>query len=90
MWLMLLGLTVWVGAVIFCFFSVNFPMLFVARALTGVGEASFVCLAPPYILDYAPPDGKTRWLSIFYVALPLGTAIGFIVGYQIAAGLGGW
>jgi MFS family permease len=80
MWLMILGLSVWTGSVILCFFSVEFYMLFLGRAISGVGEASFVCLAPPYILDHAPPESKTKWLSIFYVALPIGTAIGFVLG----------
>ena len=64
-----------------CGVSVTYWMLILGRAITGVGEASFCPLAPPYILDVAPKEKKVFWLSLFQIALPVGTAIGFIVGY---------
>ena len=53
------GLLVWAGATMMAGLALNYPMLIVARALTGVGEASFVCLAPPYIMDVAPKAKQT-------------------------------
>lgn len=53
------------------------------RALVGVGEASYATLAPTIIDDIAPPAKKARWLSIFYVATPLGSALGYLVGGYI-------
>jgi MFS transporter, Spinster family, sphingosine-1-phosphate transporter len=51
-----------------------------ARAVVGVGEASYATIAPTIIDDMAPPEKKGRWLSIFYIAIPVGSALGFVVG----------
>jgi MFS family permease len=51
-----------------------------ARAGVGVGEASYATVAPTLIDDMAPPARKGRWLSIFYLAIPIGSALGYIVG----------
>ena len=47
----------------------------IAQAGTGaqlaskfVGEASFQCIIPPYIEDFAPAESKSLWLSIFFTA----------------------
>lgn len=53
------GLLVWSGATMMAGLALDYYMLIVARALTGVGEASFVCLAPPYIMDVAPKAKQT-------------------------------
>lgn len=89
-YLMSLGLTIWSGAVLLSGVSRNFYMLAIARAITGVGEASFVCLAPPCILDSAPHASRTKWLGIFYSATPLGYALGFIYGAQVSSIFGAW
>lgn len=59
LFLMAGGLLVWSGATMMAGLALDYPMLVVARALTGVGEASFVCLAPPYIMDVAPKAKQT-------------------------------
>jgi MFS family permease len=57
-----------------------FPLLLVARAVVGVGEAAFLVLAPPFIDNVAPPDAKGLWLALFYAMIPFGMAIGFGMG----------
>jgi MFS transporter, Spinster family, sphingosine-1-phosphate transporter len=89
-YLMTIGLTVWAGAVMFSGLSVDFPMLAAARVITGVGEASFVCLAPPVILDCAPHKQRSIWIGIYSSATPLGYALGFVYGNQVSSLLGGW
>ena len=59
-YLMCIGLSIWSGAVFLTGFSKNFAMIAIARSLTGIGEASFVCLAPPVIMDSAPFGQKTK------------------------------
>ena len=54
------------------------------RAISGVGEAAFQCIVPPYIEDIAPPGSKAMWLGCFYTAIPCGTAIGFVYGSLLA------
>lgn len=54
----------------------------------GVGEASFVALAAPFIDDYAPTAHKARWLATFYLCVPVGFAFGYIYGGLVAAAFG--
>ncbi|XP_015956170.1 probable sphingolipid transporter spinster homolog 2 [Arachis duranensis] len=74
------GLSIWTIAAIGCGFSFNFWSIAVCRMLVGVGEASFISLAAPFIDDSAPPAQKTRWLAIFYMCIPAGYAIGYVYG----------
>ncbi len=57
--------------------------LIALRALVGVGEASYATIAPSIIDDIAPAGKKGRWLSIFYMATPVGSALGYLVGGAI-------
>lgn len=77
--MMAFGLFVWCLATTCTGISVDYVSIFFARMATGVGEASFLCLAPPFIDRAAPPAKRSLWLSIFYVAIPLGYAFGSIV-----------
>jgi len=95
LFLMGTGLFVWSGATMMAGLSVDYPMLLIARIFTGVGEASFVCLAPPYIIDVAPPAKRTvsftqMWLGIFYSAMIIGAALGFGYGTIVSQALGSW
>ncbi|KAL8097428.1 putative sphingolipid transporter spinster homolog 2 [Apium graveolens] len=74
------GLTVWTIATAGCGFSVNFWTIAVCRMLVGVGEASFISLAAPFIDDNAPVSQKTTWLGIFYMCIPSGVALGYVYG----------
>ncbi|XP_024537460.1 probable sphingolipid transporter spinster homolog 2 isoform X1 [Selaginella moellendorffii] len=74
------GLSVWTFATAGCGFSVGFWSIASFRLLVGVGEASFVSLAAPFIDDYAPPEQKSRWLSYFYMCIPVGVALGYVFG----------
>jgi MFS family permease len=55
-----------------------------------VGEGAFVSMAPPFIIMLAPPEKKTLFIAIFYAAMPVGTAIGFVYGQIVAEALGAW
>ena len=61
----------------------SMTLLFVSRALVGVGEAAYATLAPTIIDDITPPEKKGRALAIFYLATPLGSALGFLLGGMI-------
>ena len=51
-----------------------------ARALTGVGEASYTVVTPSLISDFYPADRRGRALAIFYAAIPIGSALGLRPG----------
>lgn len=79
-WLLATGAFLW-SAATFASGSTSTALgLFAARALVGVGEASFTTLAPTLIDDVAPADKKTSWQSIFQLAAPVGSALGFVAG----------
>jgi MFS family permease len=49
-----------------------------------VGEASYATLAPTIIDDITPSHAKGRALAIFFLAIPVGSALGFVLGGMIA------
>lgn len=74
------GLSVWTIAVVGSGLSFDFWSITLCRMLVGVGEASFISLAAPFIDDNAPTAQKTVWLSIFYMCIPTGYAFGYVYG----------
>lgn len=58
--------------------------------MVGIGEASYATIAPTLISDLYHVKVRTTYLAIFYLAIPVGSAMGFIVGGQIAVALGSW
>ncbi|XP_022855562.1 probable sphingolipid transporter spinster homolog 2 isoform X2 [Olea europaea var. sylvestris] len=74
------GLSVWTFATAGCGFSFNFWSITIFRMLVGVGEASFISLAAPFIDDNAPVAQKTAWLGAFYMCIPTGIAVGYVYG----------
>ncbi|EXC03892.1 putative sphingolipid transporter spinster-3-like protein [Morus notabilis] len=74
------GLSVWTFATAGCGCSFDFFSITFCRMLVGVGEASFISLAAPYIDDNAPAAQKTAWLAMFYMCIPTGVALGYVYG----------
>jgi MFS family permease len=60
------------------------------RALVGVGDASYAAIAPTLIDDVAPRARRSSWLAIFYAAIPIGSALGFVVGGAILTATHSW
>ncbi|PNY10096.1 protein spinster 1-like [Trifolium pratense] len=59
-----------------------------AKRLVGVGEASFISLAAPFIDDNAPTSQKTAWLATFYMCIPSGYALGYVYGGLVGSYFG--
>ncbi|THU65659.1 hypothetical protein C4D60_Mb05t05960 [Musa balbisiana] len=74
------GLIVWTIATAGCGCAFDFWSITICRMLVGVGEASFISLAAPFIDDNAPVSQKTAWLAVFYMCIPTGIAIGYVYG----------
>ena len=85
---MFVGLLIWCGALVFCATSVGYKSLVAARAMVGVGEASFVCLAAPFIDAVAPPGSRSSWLAVFYATIPVGVALGYAYGGIVTGACG--
>jgi MFS transporter, Spinster family, sphingosine-1-phosphate transporter len=85
------GVAFWSLATGAAAFSTGIATFLIARALVGVGEAAYATISPPLLSDFYPPSKRNRVLTIFYVAIPLGAAVGFMVGGVVAETLGlGW
>ena len=86
--LIALGVATWCLATAGSGLMKTFAAMVGARVLVGVGEASYATLAPTIIDDLAQPSAKNRWLAIFYVAIPVGSALGYILGGQLEHAFG--
>lgn len=82
------GLGIWSLATVLAGFSSGYNQLLGARSLVGIGEASFGTVAPGIISDYFPQEKRGRVLSWFYLAIPLGSALGYLLGGFIGARFG--
>src|SRR5215470_2377620 len=66
----------------------NFTQLLMARSSVGVGEAAYATISPALLSDYFPRDQRGRAFSMFYAAIPVGAAAGYLLGGLIEAALG--
>ncbi len=82
------GLAVWSLATILSGTATSYRSLLAARTLVGVGEASFGTVSPGLLSDYYPRERRGRILSLFYLAIPVGSALGYILGGQLGQAFG--
>jgi MFS family permease len=78
--LIAVGVVIWSIATVASGMSTGAWSLLAARMVVGVGEASYATLAPTIIDDLTPPESKGRALAIFYLAIPVGYALGYVFG----------
>jgi MFS family permease len=79
-WIIALGVGLWSFSTAGASLAENYSQLLLARSLVGIGEASYAVIAPALISDYFRKEQRGRALSFFAIALPLGTAFGYILG----------
>lgn len=69
--------------------SRNLVELTIFRSLVGVGEACYGTIAPPMLFDFFPKWDRSVSYSIYFLAMPVGSALGFGIGAVIAS-IFGW
>ena len=74
------GALFWSGATLLTAFTHDFTGLFIRHTLVGIGEASFVILSPTFVADMFPENQRGRVMGVFYLAIPVGTALGYVLG----------
>jgi len=84
------GVALWSIATVGTAFAQSFNQMFLARAILGVGEASYGVLAPTLLADFFDHRRRGRVMGIFYLALPVGTAIGYAVAGGMEKLTGSW
>jgi predicted MFS family arabinose efflux permease len=86
---MAFGLLAWSLATALTAVATSALSFIVARILVGVGEACYGSIVPVYLKHRIADTVKlNRALSIFYVAIPVGSALGYVAGGQVAAAYG--
>lgn len=78
----------WSIATALCALTGNFVQLFMARLLIGVGEAGYAPGGSAMISGLYPIEKRSKMMGIWNASIPLGTAIGVLLGGIIAAKLG--
>jgi MFS family permease len=78
----------WSLATALCALTGNFVQLFMARLLIGVGEAGYAPGGSAMISGLYPIDRRARMMGIWNASIPLGSAIGVLLGGIIAVKLG--
>ncbi|HOO98127.1 MAG TPA: MFS transporter [Bacteroidales bacterium] len=78
----------WSLATALCALTGNFVQLFMARLLIGVGEAGYAPGGTAMISGLYPIEKRSRMMGIWNASIPLGSAIGVLLGGVIATSLG--
>ena len=87
--LIIFGAILWSLATLVTVWVHDYWTFFIRQALVGIGEATFGIFAPAILADFYPERERNRILSIFYVAIPIGAALGYLAGGQLGS-LWGW
>jgi MFS transporter, Spinster family, sphingosine-1-phosphate transporter len=83
-----LGVFVWSLATFLSGFAHSYPQLIAGRALVGIGEAAYVAIAPALLADCFGADHRGRVYSVLNMAIPVGAALGYIVGGEVSVHFG--
>jgi MFS family permease len=87
--LIIAGAILWSVATLGTAWVHSYWTLYARHALVGVGEATFGIFAPAVLADFYPERDRNRILSIFYLAIPVGAALGYLAGGELGT-LWGW
>jgi MFS family permease len=87
--LIIFGAVLWSLATLATVWVHDYWTLYIRHALVGVGEATFGFIAPAVLADFYPDRERNRILSIFYLAIPVGAALGYLAGGELGT-LWGW
>jgi MFS transporter, Spinster family, sphingosine-1-phosphate transporter len=87
--IIILGAVFWSGLTLLTAATHTYWELLVRHTLVGIGEATFVTIAPTFVADLFPPAQRGRTFGIFYLAIPVGTAAGYLLGGHLGP-VHGW
>jgi MFS transporter, Spinster family, sphingosine-1-phosphate transporter len=68
--------------------AVSFGMLLLTRVFVGIGEGGYGPAAPTILADLFPIETRGRILALFCAAIPVGSALGYVIGGLIDNHLG--
>ena len=88
-WLLAGGIGIWSLATLGSGLARDYGHLALARSFLGIGEATYGVVAPTILFDLFRRDQRSTIMSTFYLAMPLGAALGILLG-PIIANRYGW
>ncbi|NXC43817.1 SPNS3 protein, partial [Penelope pileata] len=65
-------------------------LFFLSRGLVGFGTASYSTIAPTIIADRFEEGQRTTMLSVFYICIPVGSGLGYVLASAMAGVTGDW
>src|SRR5213595_4241298 len=68
--------------------AATFAILFATRVCVGIGEGGYGPAAPTILSDLFPIETRGRIMAVFYTAIPVGSALGYVIGGLIGVHLG--
>ncbi len=66
----------------------TFSILFLTRVFVGIGEGGYGPAAPTILADLFPIDIRGRIMAVFTCAIPVGSALGYVLGGLVGVHLG--
>ncbi|HSC85991.1 MAG TPA: MFS transporter [Polyangiaceae bacterium] len=82
--LIAIGVAIWSLATVAGAFVHDYTQLLVARSFVGVGEAAYASLGPAVLSDCIAENDRARRFTWFYLAIPVGSALGYALGGVVA------
>lgn len=82
--IIVLGALFWSGLTLLTAVTHTYTELLIRHTLVGVGEATFVTIAPTFVADLFSEEIRGRILGVFYLAIPVGSAAGYLLGGNLA------
>ena len=86
--IIVLGAVFWSALTLLTAVTHTYWELLVRHTLVGVGEATFVTIAPTFVADLFPGEQTRTHLRVFYLAIPVGTAAGYLLGGKLGPHFG--
>jgi MFS transporter, Spinster family, sphingosine-1-phosphate transporter len=82
--IIVLGALFWSGLTLLTAVTHTYTELLIRHTLVGIGEATFVTIAPTFVADLFAEEKRGRILGVFYLAIPVGSAAGYLLGGNLA------
>jgi MFS family permease len=78
--IMAAGAFVWSAATLLSAVTHSYDELLLRHVIVGIGEATFVAISPAFLADLYPEHIRGRVMGFFYLATPVGSALGYLIG----------
>ena len=88
-YILCIGVILWSAATSLAGLATNLGWLVGIRSLVGIGEAAYGTIAPAMLSDFYPDNERNVVFGIYYLAIPIGGAIGYVIG-AVLGGNYGW